>query len=159
MSNLNSLDNSFIEKSIELDEISKAKLRTPTNSDAAVVIQRSWRKYIVKKYWITLNNLIEDYWLINFKDTQVFKYYKDLIEFHSRGDPLLFMKSINPNEAKLIDAAAGVRLKFRLAGVSRKKQKVQRTFYWKVFLYFHFKEKFPPTIHYKIFTHLPIQVW
>jgi len=64
----------------------------------------------------------------------VFKYYKDLIEFHSSGDPVFFMKCINPNEAKLLDQSSGVRVRFRLAG-----------------------EKFPPTIHYKIYTYLPIQ--
>lgn len=44
------------------------------------------------------------------------------------------MKYINPNEAKLIDPASGIHIKFRLAG-----------------------EQFPPTIYYKIFTHRPIQ--
>jgi hypothetical protein len=33
------------------------------------------------------------------------------------GDPALIMKYINPNEAKLIDGASGIHIKFRLAGV------------------------------------------
>lgn len=44
------------------------------------------------------------------------------------------MKFINPIEAKLIDPASGIHIKFRLAGL-----------------------QFPPTIHYKIFTHRPVQ--
>jgi hypothetical protein len=44
------------------------------------------------------------------------------------------MRTINPNEAKYIDSAAGIRIRFRLAG-----------------------ERFPPTIYYKIFTNRPVQ--
>lgn len=33
------------------------------------------------------------------------------------GDPAMIMKYINPNEAKLIDSASGIHIKFRLAGV------------------------------------------
>src|ERR1700722_10191078 len=44
------------------------------------------------------------------------------------------MRTINPVESKYIDAASGVRIRFRLAG-----------------------ERFPPTIYYKIFTNRPIQ--
>jgi len=35
------------------------------------------------------------------------------------GDPALIMKYINPVEAKLIDSASGIHIKFRLAGVTR----------------------------------------
>jgi len=44
------------------------------------------------------------------------------------------MRTINPTESKYIDAAAGIRIRFRLAG-----------------------DRFPPTIYYKIFTNRPIQ--
>ena len=44
------------------------------------------------------------------------------------------MRTINPTEARYVDAAAGVRIRFRLAG-----------------------ERFPPTIYYKIYTNRPIQ--
>jgi hypothetical protein len=76
---------------------------------SAVIIQRLWRRYI---------------------DLQVAKYYKDLILFHNCGDPQLIMKYINPIEAKLIDAASGIHIKFRLAGVSEptKKQKTKFNF-------------------------------
>ncbi|XP_020895635.1 uncharacterized protein C11orf65 homolog [Exaiptasia diaphana] len=78
-------------------------------NEAAKVIQRSWRKHI---------------------DTQVYRYYKDLINFKTRGDPALMLRCINPREADILDSAAGVHIKFRLAG-----------------------ERFPPNIYYKIFTH------
>ncbi|CAF1191669.1 unnamed protein product [Didymodactylos carnosus] len=81
--------------------------------DALIKIQRAWRRYI---------------------DTQVFRFYRDLINFHNNGDPIFLMKTINPIEAKYVDSAAGIRLRFRLAG-----------------------ERFPPTIYYKVFTNRPIQ--
>ena len=48
----------------------------------------------------------------------MFRYYRDLINFRQRGDPAMMLRCINPNEAKMLDAAAGVHVKFRLAGVS-----------------------------------------
>ncbi|XP_063300980.1 protein MFI [Pelobates fuscus] len=79
---------------------------------AAVVIQRAFRRVL---------------------DIKVFKYYKNLINFKGIGDPRLLLKCINPREAELLDAAAGVHVRFRLGGV-----------------------KFPPNIYYKLFTHRPI---
>ncbi|XP_078513178.1 protein MFI [Lissotriton helveticus] len=76
---------------------------------AATIIQRAWRKHI---------------------DMHVFKYYKNLINFKGKGDPRSLLKCVNPREAELIDAAAGVYVRFRLGGVT-----------------------FPPNIYYKIFTH------
>ena len=125
---------------------------TPT--EAAVIIQRSWRKHIVsfafifKKtpayllvtfYFFKSNsrssfqvltifaNIITPHLMLTtnhfssyecFQDVQVFRYYRDLINFKSRGDPAMMLRCINPNEAKLLDAATGVHIKFRLAGVS-----------------------------------------
>ncbi|XP_071990342.1 protein MFI isoform X1 [Engystomops pustulosus] len=66
-------------------------------------------------------------------DMNVFKYFKNLISFRCQGDPRLLLKCINPAEAALIDAAAGVHVRFRLGGT-----------------------KFPPNIYYKLFTHRPI---
>jgi hypothetical protein len=48
---------------------------------------------------------------------KVSRYYKDLVIFHNEGDPAVIMKYINPIEAKLIDSASGIHIKFRLAGV------------------------------------------
>lgn len=65
---------------------------------------------------------------------QVYKYYRDLINFKTRGNPSVMLRCINPNEAKMLDAAAGINIRFRLAGA-----------------------RFPPNIYYKIFTNRPIQ--
>ncbi|XP_052244404.1 protein MFI-like isoform X2 [Dreissena polymorpha] len=81
--------------------------------EAASKIQKAWRRHI---------------------DIQVYRYYRDLINFKSRGNPSLMLRCINPQEAKMLDAASGIHVKFRLAG-----------------------ERFPPNIYYKIYTHRPIQ--
>ena len=47
-----------------------------------------------------------------------------------RGDPRELLRVINPREAQLADAAAGVHVRFRLGGTT-----------------------FPPLVFYKIFTH------
>ena len=49
---------------------------------------------------------------------QVYKYYRDLINFKTQGDPMVMLKCVNPKEAALLDAASGTHVKFRLAGVS-----------------------------------------
>ena len=49
---------------------------------------------------------------------------------YRRGSPAQLLKSINPQEAGLLDAAARCHIRFRLGG-----------------------DKFPPLIYYKIFTH------
>ncbi|XP_072433564.1 protein MFI isoform X2 [Chiloscyllium punctatum] len=67
------------------------------------------------------------------QDTQLFKHYKNMINFKGQGNPRFMMKCINPIEAGLLDSAAGVHVRFRLGG-----------------------ETFPPKIYYKIFTHRPI---
>ena len=76
---------------------------------AARALQRVWRRY---------TNL------------RIFRYYRDLVAFRNEGDPRTMLRAVNPREAGLIDAAAGVRVRFRLGG-----------------------RQFPPTIYYKIFTH------
>lgn len=92
---------------------SKQIKQPKTNTEAAVIIQRVWRRHI---------------------DMQVYKYYRDLINFKTRGNPSVMLRCINPNEAKMLDAAAGINIRFRLAGA-----------------------RFPPNIYYKIFTNRPIQ--
>ncbi|XP_058231785.1 protein MFI [Hemibagrus wyckioides] len=88
------------------------KVQDTLSDRAAKVIQRAWRKHA---------NIV------------VFKYFKNLVNFRNQGDPRLLLKYINPREADILDAAAGVYLRFRLGGTS-----------------------FPPNIYYKIFTHRPI---
>jgi len=60
---------------------------------------------------------VADFWFV--KDRNIYQYYRDLINFRQKGDPAVMLRCINPTEAKLIDAAAGIHVKFRLAGVSR----------------------------------------
>ena len=52
-----------------------------------------------------------------FKDTQVFKYYKHLLSLSAKGSPASMLKCINPKEAKLLDDASGIHIRFRLMGV------------------------------------------
>ncbi|XP_035299590.1 protein MFI [Cricetulus griseus] len=80
---------------------------------AAKVIQRAWK---------------------NFLNVAVFQHFKSLIDLRRQGEPRQIVKFINPKEAELLDAAAGIQVRFRLGGV-----------------------KFPPEIYYKIFTHRHIE--
>jgi hypothetical protein len=61
---------------------------------------------------------------------RIYLYYKDLINFRNKGSPHELLKSINPGEAYLMDAASKCHVRFRLGGT-----------------------KFPPLIFYKIFVH------
>ncbi|CAL8311745.1 unnamed protein product [Merluccius merluccius] len=79
---------------------------------AARVIQIAWRRHV---------------------DLRVYAYLKRTISFSHHGDPQGLLRSVNPREAALLDAAAGVYIRFRLGGV-----------------------QFPPSIYYKIFTYRPI---
>ncbi|RDD43624.1 Uncharacterized protein C11orf65-like protein [Trichoplax sp. H2] len=84
-------------------------VRTMLVEDACEIIQRAWRSYL---------------------DRRVYRYYRKLISFKLSGDPAKLLRCINPQESKLLDAASGSHVKFRLGG-----------------------ETFPPTIYYKIYTH------
>uniref|UniRef100_A0A7N8YII3 Uncharacterized protein n=1 Tax=Mastacembelus armatus TaxID=205130 RepID=A0A7N8YII3_9TELE len=64
---------------------------------------------------------------------EVFKYFKKLISHFNQRDPQSVLKTVNPREAELLDAAAGVFIRFRLGGIN-----------------------FPPNIYYKIFKYRPI---
>jgi len=50
-----------------------------------------------------------------------------------RGDPKELLRSINPGEAHIADAASGIHVRFRLGGTV-----------------------FPPLVFYKIYTHRPV---
>ncbi|XP_056594339.1 protein MFI isoform X2 [Triplophysa dalaica] len=84
----------------------------PLFSEASRIIQRAWRRHV---------------------DTAVFKHLKKLVNFHNKGDPRLFLRFINPVEAKILDAASGAIVRFRLGGTS-----------------------YPPDIYYKIYTRAPV---
>jgi hypothetical protein len=81
----------------------------PLTNRAATRIQNCWRGYM---------------------NTRIFRYYRDLISFRERGMPSQLLRCVNPSEARLLDAATGTHVRFRLGGVS-----------------------FPPTIYYKVFCH------
>ncbi|XP_049745332.1 protein MFI [Elephas maximus indicus] len=80
---------------------------------AARVIQQAWKRFL---------------------DVAVYKHFKSVINIRRQGEPHQIVRYINPKEANLLDAAAGVIVRFRLGGV-----------------------KFPPNIYYKIFTHRHIE--
>ncbi|XP_012514582.1 PREDICTED: uncharacterized protein C11orf65 homolog [Propithecus coquereli] len=63
------------------------------------------------------------------ENVTVYQRLKSLIDLRRQGEPRQIMKYINPKEAELLDAAAGIHVRFRLGGV-----------------------EFPPHIYYKIFT-------
>ncbi|XP_020026205.1 protein MFI isoform X3 [Castor canadensis] len=80
---------------------------------AARIIQRSWKCFL---------------------NVAIFQHLKRLIDLRRQGEPRQIVRHINPKEAELLDAAAGIHIRFRLGGV-----------------------KFPPDIYYKIFTQRPIE--
>ncbi|XP_002708531.1 protein MFI [Oryctolagus cuniculus] len=80
---------------------------------AARVIQKAWKRFL---------------------NIAVFEHFKSLINLRRQGEPRQVVKYINPKEAELLDAAAGIHVRFRLGGA-----------------------KFPPDIYYKIFTHRHVE--
>ncbi|XP_068438310.1 protein MFI isoform X2 [Clinocottus analis] len=94
------------------EEESAQRQQDTLQQTAARIIQKNWREYM---------------------NREVFKYFKELISRCNQGDPQAMLRAVNPREAKLLDAAAGVFIRFRLGGIT-----------------------FPPSIYYKIFTYRPI---
>ncbi|XP_042069544.1 protein MFI [Haplochromis burtoni] len=66
---------------------------------AARIIQKTWRGYMA---------------------SEVFRYFKELIFYCKQQDPKTILKTVNPREAELLDAAAGVFIRFRLGGAAQK---------------------------------------
>uniref|UniRef100_A0A2K5I253 Uncharacterized protein n=1 Tax=Colobus angolensis palliatus TaxID=336983 RepID=A0A2K5I253_COLAP len=91
----------------------KEELEVIKQDKAARVIQQAWKSFL---------------------NVAIFQHFKSLIDLRRQGEPRQIVKYINPKEAELLDAAAGIHVRFRLGGV-----------------------KFPPDIYYKIFTHRPIE--
>jgi hypothetical protein len=89
-----------------------AQRNTRSEYDCAVGIQLSWRSYCSKR---------------------VYRYFRDLIVKKLHGAPAELLRTVIPNESCLLDRAAGVHVRFRLAG-----------------------SVFPPKIVFKIFTHRPL---
>jgi hypothetical protein len=68
-----------------------------------------------------------------FSSRRIMRYYVDLIKFREQGSPAQLLRSINPREAGLLDAATGAHVRFRLGGLD-----------W------------PPKVYYKIYTHASV---
>ena len=107
---------------------------------AAMQIQYVWRAHCQRKMWdlskptpqVLAAIRIERAWR-RYTNMRIYRYYRDLIMFRSAGNPGLMLKCINPREAHIADAAAGIHVRFRLGG-----------------------SVFPPNIYYKIYTHQPL---
>lgn len=103
---------------------------------AAIQIQWAWKGFLERKRKITQKSRdtmaaekIQNAWRA-FTNIKIYRYYKDLINFKEKGEPCQLLKSINPQEAGLLDSASRCHIRFRLGG-----------------------ERFPPLIYYKIFVH------
>lgn len=107
---------------------------------AAMQIQYVWRAHCQRKMWdlskptpqVLAAIRVQRAWR-RYTNMRIYRYYRDLIKFRSAGDPALMLKCINPREAHIADAAAGIHVRFRLGGAV-----------------------FPPNIYYKIYTHQPL---
>ena len=103
---------------------------------SVIYIQRFYRKLLKK--WRERPDLdlaarkIQGCWT-RYYYRKIFLYYKALIDFRQRGTPATLLRSINPSEAQLAEAASGLHVRFRLGGST-----------------------FPPLIFYKIYTHRPV---
>jgi hypothetical protein len=114
------------------------------NQVACIIIQTFWRNVLVRsrnrvvfKQPIKLshNNAakrIQFLWR-SFCNRRIFGYFRDLVLYKLKGAPVELLRAIIPNEAGLLDRAAGIHVKFRLGG-------------W----------IFPPKVYFKIFTHRPL---
>ncbi|XP_060036119.1 protein MFI isoform X3 [Erinaceus europaeus] len=91
----------------------KKDLELKKRERAARIIQKAWKRFL---------------------NIAVFEHFKAIINLRRQGEPRQIVRYINPREAELLDAAAGIHVRFRFGGV-----------------------KFPPQIYYKIFTHRPIE--
>ncbi len=69
----------------------------------------------------------------SFCNKRVYRYFRDIIKIKLKGAPADLLRTIIPNEADLMDRAAGVHVRFRLGG-----------------------SVFPPKIYFKIYTHKPV---
>lgn len=64
---------------------------------SAIIIQRAWK---------------------SFNGKRIFSFYKSLLSIWQSNNSCRLLKFINPQESKLIEAATGLHVKFRLGGVS-----------------------------------------
>ncbi|OHT14717.1 IQ calmodulin-binding motif family protein [Tritrichomonas foetus] len=94
----------------ETNQKAKRAFHKPqTGDEAAIMIQRCWRR---------------------FADVSLFRRLKTLVTFRNQGDPSTLLRVINPVEAQLLDPAVGAHVKFRLGGFEWPPQ-----IYYKIFLH------------------------
>ncbi|XP_069325075.1 protein MFI [Eulemur rufifrons] len=87
-----------------------------------------WKENPEFTRWDKAARVIQQAWK-NFLNVTVYQHLKSMIDLRRQGEPRQIMKFINPKEAELLDAAAGIHVRFRLGGA-----------------------QFPPHVYYKIFT-------
>ncbi|XP_045412616.1 protein MFI [Lemur catta] len=87
-----------------------------------------WKENPEFTRWDKAARVIQQAWK-NFLNVTIYQHLKSMIDLRRQGEPRQIMKFINPKEAELLDAAAGIHVRFRLGGA-----------------------QFPPQIYYKIFT-------
>lgn len=114
------------------------------NQVASIIIQTFWRNVLVRYAKKTMDlqlvklsvggaaRKLQMIWR-SFCNRRIFKYFRDLVMYKLNGAPVELLRAIIPNEAALLDRAAGIHVKFRLGG-------------W----------IFPPKVYFKIFTHRPL---
>ncbi|XP_047609284.1 protein MFI isoform X1 [Phacochoerus africanus] len=73
----------------------KQESESAKREGAARVIQKAWKSFI---------------------NITVFQHFKSLINIRRQGEPRQIVRYINPKEAELLDAAAGINVRFRLGG-------------------------------------------
>eukprot|EP00898_Chlorokybus_atmophyticus_P000136 jgi/Chlat1/1122/Chrsp111S01597 len=104
---------------------------------AVIVVQRRYRQYKAHVRWRRNPNYparyIQAAWR-RYTRVKLYHHLRDLINFrNTTADASALLRFINPGESRLMDAAAGTRVRLRLAG-----------------------ETFPPVIVYKIYTRRPV---
>jgi hypothetical protein len=95
-----------------MTNMSQRNKHTRSEHDCALCIQLKWRSYC---------------------NVRVYRYFRELIVNKLHGAPHELLRAVIPNESALLDRAAGVHVRFRLAG-----------------------SVFPPKIVFKIYTHRPL---
>ncbi|KAK9806769.1 hypothetical protein WJX72_002046 [[Myrmecia] bisecta] len=112
----------------------RAKRKYHILVSAVVCLQHKWRRFRRRRcVRHAAAATIQGVWRSQ-ANRRIFHFYRQLIadlrNFRPQGYPQALLKSINPREAALLDAASAVHVRFRLGGAT-----------------------FPPMVYYKIFTH------
>ena len=98
-------------------------LKYPVYHIAALLVQNAYRqsyqmRYLNESSYLSDNmspedkaaKMIQDMWRSG-SGVKIYKFYRDLINFRLTGDPRLLLKTINPAEACLFDAATKIHIR------------------------------------------------